>query len=121
MIHQIGEDLPIGGHDDGTGRDPQDDLGAIGTIAVIALARLAVSSSTMRPMMKLKKGRDVGIDDELYVAAMTAIATIGSAEGFELLPMHGHTAVTAISTGNVEDDTIDEGRHDEPVDRSVRR
>ena len=60
--------------------------------------------------MVVKQGCDVGIDDEDDVATVPTVATIGTAEGFELLAADGNAAVPTVTGGEVEDDAVDERR-----------
>ena len=45
---QVGEGLPVRGLDHGAGRDPQDQVGPLGAIAFLALARLSVAGLAVR-------------------------------------------------------------------------
>ncbi|GAA3313165.1 hypothetical protein GCM10017710_16750 [Arthrobacter ramosus] len=62
-------------------------------------------------MVVIKQSGGLGINAKDHVAAITAIAAVGSAEGLELLALNRDTAVAACSAGYVKYYPVYEGRH----------
>jgi hypothetical protein len=56
--------------------------------------------------------RHLGVGHERDVAAVSAIAAVGSGEGLELLAAHRDAAVAAVPRAQVEGHLVDEGRHE---------
>ena len=50
----------------------------------------------------------LGVDPDDDVAAVAAVATVGPAEGLELLAVHGGAPVTALAGGDGQRHPIDE-------------
>jgi hypothetical protein len=71
-----------------------------------ASARLAVGRMAMWAVVILQQRRNLRIDNENDVTAVTAVTAIWSAEWLELFAMDRSTAVAAIAAANVEDYAI---------------
>src|SRR5699024_11569451 len=81
---------------------------APGAVPVAAHAGLAVAGLGVRAEVEVEQGVHAGIDLEDHRAAATAVAAVGPAEGFELLPMHRGASVAAVAGTDMEHDTVDE-------------
>ena len=64
----------------------------VGALPVLAVARLQAALE-----MEVEQCVDVWIDDEHDVAAVAAVATVGPAQGLELLAVDRHTAVPTLT------------------------
>jgi hypothetical protein len=65
----------------------------------------------VRCVVVIKQGGGLGIDAQDDVAAIAAVAAVGSTEGLELLALNRNTAVAACSAGYVKYYPVYEGRH----------
>jgi len=63
----------------------------------------------VRLVVVVDQGRHVGVDDEDDVAAVTAVAAVGAAEGLELLAVDRGHAVTAVAARDVQGHLVNEG------------
>src|SRR5690606_19424841 len=112
---EVGQHLALLGEHDRAFGDAQFEGFARGAVAVAALALFAVTRTGVRAEVKVEKGVHAGVDDEEDVAALTAVAAVGSAERLELLPVHGGTAIAAGTRGEMDHRPVDEsGCHGVP-------
>src|SRR5690606_10710858 len=112
---EVGQHLALLGEHDGAFGDAQFEGFARGAVAVAALALFAVTRTGVRAEVKVEKGVHAGVDGEEDVAALTAVAAVGSAERLELLPVHGGTAIAAGTRGEMDHRPVDEsGCHGVP-------
>jgi hypothetical protein len=65
----------------------------------------------MRMEVKVQQGVHLRVDDQHDAAAAAAVSAVGTAEGFELLPMDRGAAVTAAACPCVNHDAVDKARH----------
>ena len=109
--HEVSEHLAAEVLDARARRHAEHEVGSESAVAVPTLTGATVASATVRTVVELEEGRDVGVDDEAHAAAVTAVAAVGATEGLELLAVDRGAAVTTIATGDMEDHAIHEGRH----------
>src|SRR5436309_986280 len=64
----------------------------------------------MRVEVKVEQRVYLRVDDQHNAAAAATIATVGPAEGLELLAVHRGAAVTAGAGARVDDDAVDKPR-----------
>jgi hypothetical protein len=108
---QVGELVAVGVEDDGAVGDGQLQRRAVGAVAVAALAGPAAGGLLVRVEVVVQQRGRVVLDDEDHVAAVTAVAAVGTAEGLELLAVDGRAAVPAVAGGDVQHDAVDEAGH----------
>ena len=83
--YEVCEHLAVDCGDDGSAGHVQDDVVASRTVAVPTLPRLATCRPTIRTMVELKKRGYLRIHTCNDVATSPTVATIGAAQGLELL------------------------------------
>ena len=66
---EVGQHFTARRPDDGAAGHPQDDVGGLGAVAVVARAGLAVGGTLVRTPVELQEGGDAGVDDGDDVAA----------------------------------------------------
>src|SRR5690606_2877286 len=98
------------GHHGSVG-DRQDQVGAVGSGAVPALAGGPVARPAVRAALVVQQGGGVAVDLQDHVTAPAAVAAVGSAQRLELLTVDGGTAVPAVSGLDVQDRLVDEIGH----------
>ncbi len=108
---QVGQHLAVLGQHDGAVRDAELQIGTVGTVLVGPLALLAMGGRRVRAEVEVQQGVHTRVHDEDDVAAATAVAAVRSAQRLELLPVHGGTAVPAVTGGNVDHHPVDESGH----------
>ena len=77
--------------------------------------------AAVRGVVVVEQGGRLRVDDEHDVAAVAAVAAVRTAERLELLPVHRRAAVAAVTAGDVQDDAVDERRHDDPSESVLCR
>ena len=98
-------------HDRAAGH-AQDDVVAVRTVAVAALAGATVAGCCGAGRGGNSSSEvTLRVDDETHVAAVTAVAAVRTAERLELLAVHRGAAVAAVAAGDVQDDAVDERGH----------
>ena len=103
--------LAVGGlHHRAVGH-PQDQVAAVGAVAVVAGAALAVLGLDVRAEVEVEQRVHARVDDQHDAAAVAAVAAVGAAQRLELLPEDRHTAVPAVAGLHVQHDPVDERRH----------
>ena len=76
----------------------------------------------MRVEVKVEQGVHLRVDHEDNTAATAAVASVGTAEGLVLLPVHRCAPVAAVACADVNDHAVDEaGQKLTPVGRRERR
>ena len=65
----------------------------------------------MRQVVEVQQRGDLGVDAQDDVAALAAVAAIGSAKRFEFLALDGHTTVATITCGDMKGYAINECSH----------
>ena len=108
---EIGDDVSIGVLDDGPLGNGQHQALAVGATAPSAHAGCAVARGSVGGAVIGQQSSDPRIHDEHDVAAVTAIAAVGSGQGLVLLAADRGAAVAAVATGRMEDHSIDEAGH----------
>ena len=108
---QVGENVALLRHDDCAHRHLEDEVFAAGAVAVRARAVAATPRPDVRTEVEVHQG--VGLRGHLEddVAAMPAVASVGSAERLELLAVDGHAAVATVTCGEVQDHAVYEAGH----------
>ena len=92
----IGQQLAVGVADQGPDRHRQGPVVAVGPPTVVPLAVRAAAGPLVGVEVVLDQGADTQVGDEQNVAASTAVAAVGPAPRFVLLPVErGHTVATA--------------------------
>ncbi len=106
---EVGQDVavPIGHH--GAVGHREDQVSAVGAVAVVACAVAAVLASAVRAVVVVDERRDVGVDAQDHAAAGTAVAAVRPAERLELLAVHRRHAVATTPGGDVQHHAVDEG------------
>ena len=80
-------------------------------VLVLALAVHAVVRSPVRVVAEGDERRDVAVGHEPHVAALAAVAAVGSAERDRTLAPERHAAGTAVATTYVQLGLVDESAH----------
>jgi hypothetical protein len=87
---------------------------AFGPVAVITGTLAPIACFAMRAMVIIKQRCRARLDNQDYVAAAAAIATIWSTQGLELLTMNGDAAIATTSGASMQSDAIDKTSHGHP-------
>ena len=111
IAREVREDLTLAIEDHGAVGHGQDDVIPVSTVAIRALARLATRGALVRAVVEADEGGHAGVYDEDDIAATPAIAPVGTAEGLELLTVDRGAAVSAVASGGMQVDPVDEGGH----------
>ena len=90
------------GLDDGADGDGQDQGFAVFAAAPVAHAGAAVGGVPVRGVVVVQQRGGLGVDAEDDVAAVAAVAAVGTAERLELFAVDGDTAVAAGTAGYVQ-------------------
>ena len=96
--------------DHGAVRDRQDQVGAVGAVAVAAGTVAAVLAAPLRAVVVVDQRGDVGVDPQDHRATGAAVAAVGATERLELLAVHRGDAVAASAGADVQRHPVDEGR-----------
>ena len=102
FAHEVGEDFAGLGLDDGAVGDRKDEGLAVLAAAPVAHAGAAVGGVPVRGVVVVQQRGGLGVDAQDDVAAVAAVAAVGTAEGLELLAVDGDTAVAAGTAGYVQ-------------------
>jgi hypothetical protein len=116
---QVDDDL-TGGRipDQGAVRNPDDEITAVGAVAVRARAGTPVAGVLMGVPVDVEQRRHAGVDQEDHITAAPAVTAVGAAERLELLAVDRGAAVAPGATGGMQGGTVDKGRgHAEEVRR----
>ena len=108
---EVGELAAVGRRDHGAQRNRQLERLTLIPAAVVAHAGSAVAARAVRAAVVAEQGRDLRVGDERDVAAVAAVAAVGSGERLELLALDRDAAVAAVTGAQVERHLVDEGRH----------
>ena len=111
VAHEVGEDVALGILDHGAVRHAQRQGLAGGAIAEVAHPGTAVATMAVRCVVVGEQRGGLGVHDQGDVTAVPAVATVGTTQGLELLPLHGGHAVPSMPAGNVQDHPVHESRH----------
>src|SRR5262249_46822055 len=113
---QIGDELAgVGIADDGSQRQRDDDVLAVGAGLVAALARAAVARLVAALVTKVEKSGEIVIDSEPDVAALSAV-TAGPTAARNVVPAAKRDGAGAAVTGTNRDrGLVDEPRHATPL------
>src|SRR5690606_8746132 len=108
LAHQAGQHLTVLGEHDGAVGHAQLQVLPGRTVTVPTLPLLTVSGSRMGTEMEVQQGVHTRVDDEHHIAAVAAVATVGTTERFELLAMHRGAAVPSVTRGEMNHHAIHE-------------
>src|SRR5690606_16879700 len=97
---------------------PQDQVGPVRPVPVVAGPGLAVLRLYSRVVMEVEQGMDARIDHEPDAAAATTVATVRATQRLELLSKYGHAPIAAIPGLGMKHDPVDVARHGRPPRRS---
>ena len=102
FAHEVGEDFAGLGLDDGALGHRKNQGLAVLAAAPVAHAGAAVGGVAVRGVVVVQQGGGLGVDAQDDVAAVAAVAAVGTAEGLELLAVDGDTTVAAGTAGYVQ-------------------
>jgi len=105
-IGEIGEHLPVGGGDNGSGGNLEDEILPARTVAVITSTVSATRRREVRAEVQIQEGMNLGGGAQDDIATVPAVATIGPSEWLELFAVHRRAPVATVAGGEVQDDTI---------------
>ena len=108
---EVGEHLTVRGLDLGPVRHRDDEIGAVGSGPVRALALPAVTGPADRTAVEVEQGRRARVHLEDHVTAAPAVAPVRAAERLELLPVDRGAAVAAVASLHLQRDPVGELRH----------
>src|SRR5690606_14104611 len=109
--HEVGEDPAVAVEHDGAVGDLQDEVAAVGTVAVAAGALGTVGRLGVLVEVEVEQGMDVAVDFEDDVATVASVTAVGAAERLELLAVDGGAAVAALAGADVQHHPVDEAGH----------
>src|SRR5690625_3377480 len=108
---EVGEDLAVGGLDDGAVGDREHEVLPVLAVAQVAGALGAVGRAAVRRVVVGQQRRRLGVDLEDDVTTPAAVAAVGTAERLELLPADGGDTVATVAAGDMKDDAVDKAGH----------
>ena len=109
--HEVGEDVAVLGLDHGALGHRKDQGFAVLAAAPVAHAGAAVGGVPVGGVVVVEQGGGLGVHAQDDVAAVAAVAAVGTAEGLELLAVDGDTAVAAGTAGYVQYYPVYKARH----------
>ena len=102
VVGHIADDLVcLGVADDRPARNLDDQIFPPLAAAARALPVLPVRRGIFALIAEVHQGGKIVVDAKDDIAALSAVAAVGSARGNVFLPMEGHSAVSAVSGLNV--------------------
>ncbi len=111
LADEVGQHLAVAVEDHGAVGDRQHQVLAVLAGTVVARARRTIGGLAMRVVVVFEERGDGLVDDQDHIAAAAAVAAVGAAQRFELLPHHGGHAVASVTRGDMQLDAVHEGGH----------
>ena len=111
VTDEVREDVAVQVLHDRAVRDAQDQVLAVGPLAVVPHAHRALVGSAVRRVVVLEQGRHLSVDDQADGPAVATVGAVRAREGLELLSADRRTAVAAVTAEGVKDDAVDKAGH----------